>query len=219
MSSPTIPDSECSDGKVKLAFALRNAGVADHHLIGLMEAIPRDLFVPEVFRNHAFDDVALPIGMGQTISQISVVAQMTEALEIGERDKVLEIGTGSGYQTVILSHLCRRVYSIERHTDLLASAQGRFDQLRRANITCVVGDGSLGWKAQAPFDRIIVTAAAEDIPPLLVEQLAIGGIMIVPVGDEYAGQKLLKIHKTAEGLDVQELKDVRFVPLVAGAVE
>lgn len=206
-------------GKMKLVFALRNAGISDRHLIGVMESIPRENFIPDVFRNHAYEDVALPIDMEQTISQMSVVAQMTEALEIGERDKVLEIGTGSGYQTVILSHLCRRVYSIERHANLSVAAQQRFQELRRHNITCIVGDGSLGWPAQAPFERIMVTAAAADIPPVLIDQLTIGGIMVVPVGDDHTGQKLLKIHKTAEGLDVQELRDVRFVPLVAGAPE
>ena len=205
--------------RAQVAFTLRNTGVRDHHLIGLMETIPRDVFIPDVFNTHAYEDVALPIGMGQTISQLSVVATMTEALEVTDRHKVLEIGTGSGYQTVILSHLCRRVYSIERHRELLETAEKRFSQLRRTNITSMIGDGSLGWNAQAPFERIMVTAAAEGVPPVLVEQLAIGGIMVIPVGDEHGEQKLLKIHKTAEGLDIQELQSVRFVPLLAGEPE
>ena len=205
--------------KAQVAFLLRNVGIKDHHLIGLMETIPRDMFIPDVFHAHAYDDVALPIGMGQTISQLSVVAMMTEALEVSDRHKVLEIGTGSGYQTVVLSHLCRRVYTIERHGELLDSAQLRFEKLRRSNITAMMGDGSLGWQMQAPFERIMVTAAAEGIPPVLIDQLAVGGIMIVPIGDEHGEQKLLKIHKTQEGLDTQELQDVRFVPLLAGEPE
>ena len=207
------------NAKAQVAFLLRNVGVQDHHLIGLMESIPRNIFIPEVFHEHAYDDVALPIGMGQTISQLSVVAMMTEALEITDRHKILEIGTGSGYQTVVLSHLCRRVYTIERHRELLQTAEQRFLQLRRNNITSMVGDGGLGWPMQAPFERIMVTAAAEGIPPVLIEQLAVGGIMVIPVGDEHGDQKLLKIHKTQEGLDTQELQDVRFVPLLAGEPE
>jgi protein-L-isoaspartate(D-aspartate) O-methyltransferase len=148
------------------------------------------------------------------LSQPAIVGLMTEALELNDRKKVLEVGTGSGYQTAILALICRRVYTIERHAPLLEEAEKRFDGLRIRNVTSKIGDGTLGWEAQAPFERIIVTAAAADIPPILVDQLSIDGIMIVPIGRDENFQTILKVVKKKNGLETQELRDVRFVPLI-----
>jgi protein-L-isoaspartate(D-aspartate) O-methyltransferase len=145
-----------------------------------------------------------------------VVALMTQALETDRRIKVLEIGTGTGYQAAILSRLCRRLYTIERHRELLGEAELRFRKLRLHNITTRVGDGALGWREQAPFSRIIVTAAAETVPATLVEQLAPGGIMVVPVGRQGGDQALLRLTREAEGIREEVLDSVRFVPLLAG---
>ncbi len=185
----------------------------------MLEAIrttPRDLFVEPLFRSQAQDDVALPIPCGQTISQPTVVGLMTQALALGPRDKVLEVGTGSGYQAAVLAPLCRRLYTIERHEPLLKAAEARLQQLGITNITARHADGAWGWPEQAPFDRIIVTAAAEDPPAALLEQLKIGGIMVAPVGESDLEQQLIKITRTQGGFDYQELALVRFVPLLEG---
>lgn len=201
--------------KIELIMKLRNQGVRDVRVLEALERIPRELFVPEMLALDAYADEAMPIACGQTISQPFVVAFMTDRLQVSARMKVLEIGTGSGYQTAILSLLCRRVYTIERHRSLLAGAQARFDHLGLTNITTMLGDGFKGWPAQAPFDRIIVTAAAGELPEALLEQLANGGIMIVPVEGE-RGQELLRVTKEIEGNRIEKLLDVRFVPLVEG---
>jgi protein-L-isoaspartate(D-aspartate) O-methyltransferase len=200
--------------KMQLVLSLRRAGVTDQDVVSTMERVPREIFVPEAFRDRSYEDITLPIGHHQTLSQPAVVGLMTEALELDDRKKVLEVGTGSGYQTAILAPLCRRVYTIERHAPLLEEAEKRFEKLRINNVTTKVGDGTLGWEAQAPFERIIVTAAAADVPPLLAEQLSPGGIMIVPIGLSDDFQTLLKVVKTEHGLETQELRDVRFVPLI-----
>ncbi|MBT8005255.1 MAG: protein-L-isoaspartate(D-aspartate) O-methyltransferase, partial [Rhodospirillales bacterium] len=187
-------------GKARLVLDLRQAGVSDARVMAAMEAVPRELFVPEPLRSNAYDDTALPIGYHQTVSQPTVVALMTEALNVGERMKVLEIGTGSGYQAAVLSKLCRRLYTFERHRPLLKEAEARFAELRITNITSLAADGSKGWPEQAPFDRIIVTAFAADIPPVLVEQLAVGGLMIVPVGDGDHDQRLELVERTEDGI-------------------
>ncbi len=205
--------------KARLILELRQAGITDTAVLAAIERVPRELFVPPAFTHQAWQNVALPIGSGQTISQPEVVARMTQALEPGERMKVLEIGTGSGYQTAILSWLCRRVYTIERHRALLSEAESRLATLRRRNITARPGDGSRGWPAQAPFERILVTAAAVDVPPVLVEQLGPGGVMVVPVGDGDSEQRILRVRRTASGLDIDDLGAVKFVPLVAGEPE
>ena len=215
-STPTLPVAgDAVSDRIRLLMKLRNCGIHDGAVLAAMEAIPRELFVEEIFREHAYDDTALPIARGQTISQPTLVAKMTMALELEPRMRVLEIGTGSGYQAAVLAKLARRVYTIERHRDLLAVAEQRFLQLRLTNIVTKRGDGSKGWKEAAPFERIIVTAAASEIPTLLVEQLAVGGIMIVPVGENIAEQKLLRIRKNDDGsIATETLLNVRFVPLV-----
>ncbi len=203
--------------KIELIMKLRNQGVRDTRVLEALERIPRELFVPETLAQEAYADHAMPIACGQTISQPFVVAFMTDRLELSDRMKVLEIGTGSGYQTAILSLLCRRVYTIERHRPLLTAAQARFDHLQLRNITTMLGDGFKGWPAQAPFDRIIVTAAAREIPEALLAQLADGGVMIIPVESGGLGtQELLRVTQTAKGVETEKLLDVRFVPLVEG---
>jgi protein-L-isoaspartate(D-aspartate) O-methyltransferase len=200
--------------KIRLVMELRRAGISDTRVLSAIERIPREIFVPDTFLDQAYEDVALPIGHGQTLSQPSVVGAMTQALEIGPRMKLLEIGTGSGYQAAILAQLCLRLYTIERHAPLLAEAEGRLAQLRLRNITSRVGDGSLGWPAQAPFDRIILTAAAREIPEGLVQQLKPGGIMVLPVGRRHGDQRLLQVRRTEDGVTTQDMGPVRFVPLV-----
>jgi protein-L-isoaspartate(D-aspartate) O-methyltransferase len=206
------------DGKAQLILELRQGGVTDRRVIDVMERIPRELFVPEALREQAYENIALPIGLHQTVSQPLTVGLMTQSLDLTDRMKVLEIGTGSGFQSSVLSPLCRRLYTIERYRELSQGAEKRFADLRLSNITTRVGDGSLGWREQAPFERIIVTAAAHDIPPLLVEQLSIGGIMVLPVNDgrDENDQRLLKVTKIEEGIETEVLGTTRFVPLVEG---
>ena len=202
--------------KVQLVMSLRNQGVRDQRVLEAIERIPRQLFVPEAFADQSYADQALPIACGQTISQPFIVAFMTDRLKVSERMKVLEIGTGSGYQTAILSLLCRRVYTIERYRTLAREAEERFKALKLSNITAMVGDGMKGWPQQAPFDRIIVTAAAKDIPEDLIAQLAVGGIMIIPVDAGPGRQELKRVVRSGEEIEVETLLPVRFVPLVEG---
>lgn len=202
--------------KMQFLFALRSKGVRDKRTLEAMEAIDRGPFVRGIFTNRAYEDMPLPIACGQTISQPSVVGLMTQALEVQPRDKVLEVGTGSGYQAAILSQLARRVYTVERHRRLVTEARAIFDELNLTNITAMIGDGSHGLPDQAPFDRIIVTAAAEDPPGPLLAQLRVGGIMVVPVGQSDAVQSLIKVVRTETGFEYDELRPVRFVPLLEG---
>ena len=202
--------------KVRLIMELRSLGITDARVLGAIERVPREAFLPETFRDRAYENVALPVGHGQTISQPLVVAHMTEALEVGPRHKVLEIGTGSGYQAAVLAKLCRRVFTIERHRDLLKLAEERFAALRIHNITTRHGDGAKGWPEQAPFDRIIVTAAAAAVPPVLLQSLVDGGVLVIPVGEERRDQKLLRIRRKGEEFIREDLGGVRFVPLVGG---
>ena len=169
-----------------------------------------------IFAERAYEDMPLPIACGQTISQPSVVGLMTQALDVHPRHKVLEVGTGSGYQAAVLSHLARRVYTVDRHKRLVAEAQAVFDQLGLTNITALAADGSRGYPEQAPFDRILVTAAAEDPPGPLLAELKTGGIMVLPVGQSDAVQTLVKVTRTDDGFDYEDLRQVRFVPLVEG---
>lgn len=202
-----------------LLAILRNDGIHDETVLCALASIPREIFVAEPFVSRAWENVALPISKGQTISQPYIVALMTQALELNDRMKVLEVGTGSGYQAAILAKLARRVYTLERHKPLLREAEDKFRELGLHTISTLHGDGGLGWKAQAPFDRIIVTAAAQDVPPVLVDQLAIGGIMVVPVGEVSHTQLLLRVLRTPTGIDVTELMPVRFVPMLPGTEE
>jgi protein-L-isoaspartate(D-aspartate) O-methyltransferase len=202
--------------KIRLIMRLRRAGISDTNVLSAIERIPREAFVPDSFLDQAYEDRTLPIGHGQTLSQPRVVALMTQALEIDRRIKVLEIGTGSGYQAAVLSRLCRRLYTIERHRDLQRAAERRFQELRLHNITARLGDGAKGWPEQAPFTRIIVTAAAVGIPESLVDQLAPGGIMVVPVGHPGADQTLLRVTRHEDGFHEEVLGGVRFVPLLEG---
>jgi len=199
-----------------LTALLRAAGITDDKVLDAIERVPRHLFVPPTFQDHAYENTALPIGLGQTVSQPQIVAQMTAALDLNHRCKVLEIGTGSGYQTAVLARLCRRVFTIERHPGLLEGAQALFKELRIQNVTSLAGDGTLGWPDEAPFDRIIVTAAAEDeVPPALLDQLGPRGIMVVPVAHSAIDQRLLRLVRSPEGVASAELGSVRFVPLVS----
>lgn len=201
---------------IRLLMTLRRNGVTDTNVLSVIEKMPREYFVPQHFNDKAYDDTALPIGHGQTISQPLVVAMMTQELELNNRHTVLEIGTGSGYQAAILSQLCRRVYSIERLKPLLDVAQQRFDALKIRNITAIHGDGYKGWPSAAPFDRIILTCgASQEPPPALLEQLAPDGIMILPVRLNALKEQLVKIRKTETGFIEQPIMDVRFVPLVS----
>ncbi len=205
--------------KINLIMSLRRQGITDNRVLSAIERVDRELFVPKSFANHAYDDNALPIECGQTISQPYVVAAMTQALEIDDRCKVLEVGTGSGYQAAVLAHLCRRVYTMERYRTLLRQAEGRFEKFGLTNITAMVGDGLNGWPEQAPFDRIIVTAAAEDIPNTLLEQLKIQGKMVLPVTSSPDVQELVTIIRHEEGVEKKGLLPVRFVPLVSGVAK
>lgn len=208
--------SELAERKMRFLFSLRSRGVTDTRVLTAMEKIDRGLFVRNVFADRAYEDMPLPIACGQTISQPSVVGLMTQALQVNPRDTVLEVGTGSGYQAAILSQLARRVYTVDRYRRLVREASELFRQLDLANVTAFTADGSHGLPDQAPFDRIIVTAAAEDPPGPLLEQLKPGGIMVVPVGQSDAVQALIKVTRTSRGFDYEELRPVRFVPLVEG---
>lgn len=203
--------------KIRLILELRRAGVTDMSVLTAFERTPRDPFVPEAFSDQAFEDIALPIGFGQTVSQPSIIARMIQALEPADTLKVLEIGTGSGYQTAILSALFRRVHSVERETALSRQAEQRLIGIRRFNVVFMTGDGCLGLPDQGPFDRIVVSAAAVDVPPILWDLLAEDGIMVIPLGEPHQEQRLMQLRRTADGPDGTDLGPVRFVPLVAGA--
>ncbi|HDR27649.1 protein-L-isoaspartate(D-aspartate) O-methyltransferase [Rhodovulum sp.] len=207
---------DSSERKMQFLYTLRSKGVTDARVLDAMERIDRGVFIRGHFAPRAYEDMPLPIACGQTISQPSVVALMTQALNVQPRDKVLEVGTGSGYQAAILSRLARRVYTVERHRRLVNEAQKRFEALGLTNVTALAADGSFGLPEQAPFDRILVTAAAEDPPGPLLAQLRVGGIMIVPVGQSDTVQRLIKVTRGETGFDYDELREVRFVPLVEG---
>jgi len=205
-----------AERKMQFLFALRSKGVTDARVLSAMETIDRGHFVKGLFENRTYEDMPLPIACGQTISQPSVVGLMTQALKVQPRDKVLEVGTGSGYQAAILSQLARRVYTVDRFSRLVREASAVFRKLDLTNVTAFTADGSHGLPDQAPFDRIIVTAAAEDTPGPLLAQLKIGGIMVLPVGQGQAVQSLIKVTRTETGYDYDEIRPVRFVPLLEG---
>ena len=201
--------------KARLIMTLRGMGVVEADVLSAMERVPRELFVPTALSQHAYENASLPIALEQTISQPYIVARMTAALELTGRERVLEIGTGSGYQAAILSFLCRRVYSIERLRPLLVEAENRFRKLRITNVTSKFGDGAKGWPEGAPFDRVILTCAPPEIPATLLNQLKTGGIMVAPEGRDRE-QSLVVTRRTEEGFERRELLPVRFVPLVEG---
>ena len=210
-------DDWLASQKIRLLMSLRKAGITDTRVLGAMEQVAREQFVDETFRDRAYDDNALPIACEQTISMPSVVASMTQALGVLPTQCVLEIGTGSGYQAAVLAKLARRVHTIERHRPLAEQARARFTHMKLRNIDSHVGDGSKGWPHAAPYERIIVTAAASEIPQTLLAQLTIGGVMVIPVGPHVADQHLLRLTRVAEDEVRKEvLSPVRFVPLVAG---
>lgn len=202
------------EAKIRLLMEMRRLGITDTTLLGAFERVPRENFVLPILCEHAYENAALPITHEQTISQPFVVAFMTQALALGPRMKVLEVGTGSGYQTAILSHLCRRVYSIERIQPLLKTAEQRLKDLDIHNVTTKTGDGYLGWPEQAPFDRILVTAAAAKIPDQLKMQLAVGGVMVIPIGEEE--QEVIRIRRDDAAFHEERLLRVKFVPLLPG---
>ena len=201
--------------KARLIMALRGMGVGETEVLAAMEQVPREQFVPPALRDHAYENASLPIAMEQTISQPYIVARMTAALQLTGRERVLEIGTGSGYQAAILSFLCRRLYSIERLRPLLVEAETRFRQLKITNVTTKVGDGAKGWPEGAPFDRIILTCAPPSIPVTLLKQLKTGGIMVAPEGRDRT-QNLVVVHRTEDGFEKQDILPVKFVPLIEG---
>jgi len=207
--------------QIGLIMQLRHRGIRDTRVLRAMELVPRDVFVDPAFLKHAYHDIALPIECGQTISQPYVVAFMTEKLDVQENHTVLEIGTGSGYQAAVLSKLCRHVYTIERYRELQKLADDHFEALGIDNISTIIGDGWIGWPPQAPFDRIIVTAAAPEVPEALVDQLKVGGRMIIPIGENRDSQSLVQVDKFGEDDEFSEtsLLPVRFVPMVKGRVK
>lgn len=199
----------------KMTKELASMGIKDTNVLQAMSQIPREAFLPQAFYNKAYHNEALPIGENQTISQPYVVAKMTEGLEIRPQNKVLEIGTGSGYQAAVLCKMVRRLFTIERFDSLSKEATNRLSKLNIHNFVSKVGDGTLGWAEQAPFDRIIVTAASPQVPQSLLKQLNIHGILVIPIGEENGVQKLMRYGKRDDNSIVEEyLCDVRFVPLV-----
>ena len=198
--------------KIRLIMAMRQAGISDARVLAAIEQVPREQFVPKVFAHKAYEDIALPIGQGQTITRPLVVARMTQALAPAPDMRVLEVGTGSGYQAAVLARLCRRVVTIERHDGLRREAEARFMALRIRNVTAMTGDGALGWERQAPYGRIIVTAAAEDYPAPLMAQLDEDGIMVLPIQD----QGVFRITRKNGDYETEELGADEFVPLLPG---
>jgi protein-L-isoaspartate(D-aspartate) O-methyltransferase len=190
---------------------IRGRGVRDARVLAAVEKVPRHELVPADVRDHAYEDRPLPIGLGQTISQPYIVAAMSEAVQLEGTERVLEIGTGSGYQAAVLAELCSEVFSIELEAELAERARADLARLGYRNVNVRHGNGYLGWPEQAPFDAIVVTAAPPEIPPLLVEQLAVGGRMVLPVGRTF--QELMLVTRTEEGIERKFLMGVRFVPM------
>ena len=217
-ASPDLALSYSDDPvkKARFVMMLRSAGITDISVLSALESVPRPSFIPRNFMDKAYEDVALPIARGQTISRPSVVAAMTQALDLKDNHIVLEIGTGSAYQTAILAKIARRVYSIERHDILYQAAKETLDSLKIRNVTTICADGFKGWPhSDIKFDRIIVTAAAlNEAPQDLLDQLAIGGIMIIPLSIDNKTQYIVRITKTENGFEKDELFPVRFVPLL-----
>ncbi len=203
----------------RLVLALRSQGVTDPAVLASIEKTPRDLFTPDLFKERSWEDSALPIACGQTISQPFIVGLMTQALTLEPRARVLEIGTGSGYQTAVLSRLSRLVYTVERYRTLMRAAEARFDALQITNVITKFGDGFLGWADQAPFDRILVTAAAPEEPTVLLQQLKPSGVLVAPIGKGPVQQLCRYAGNGEGGFKVDVLCEVRFVPLLEGVAK
>ena len=217
MSSRTLIDAFAVQRRNMVDSQLRARGIQDERVLQAMERVPRHEFVAERFRDRAFEDHPLPIGEGQTISQPYIVAIMLQHLQLQPTDRILEVGTGSGYVTALLATLCAEVYSVERHAELAFSAERRLARLGYANVKIRVGDGSRGWPEYSPYDAILVSAAAWEVPPLLFDQLREGGRMVVPVGPG-SSQELQLIRKVGGQAEMRNLEGCRFVPLVVGAM-
>jgi len=200
--------------RARLVEALRAQGIQDLAVLRAFAATPRHRFVPAAQRHRAYEDVALPIGGGQTISRPLTQARYLEALRLTGHERVLEVGTGSGYQTALLAAVAAQVFSVERVRALAESAQQTLREVGLANVSLLVGDGTLGWSAYAPYDAILVAAGGPEVPPPLVEQLAPGGRLLIPLGAEAGGQVLTLIERMADGIRRRPLGDARFVPLV-----
>jgi len=207
-----------SDRKIRLLAELRAAGIGDEAVLSVLSDIPREEFIPRALRRQAYENAALPINSGQTISQPYIVAYMTEVLNVTKKHIVLEVGTGSGYQAVVLARLCRRLFTVERHLQLLSAAEKIFKKLGIFNITTLFGNGMKGWPEQAPFDRIMVTAASEEIPENLPAQLKDGGIMVIPVGAQGKVQHIVRLTRRGDDFHREDLLPVKFVPLLSGIV-
>jgi len=207
---------ERDENHMEFLLALRRRGIGDHAVLKAMDEVPRERFVEPEFTDRAYADQALPIECGQTISQPYVVAYMTEQLVLRPNHRVLEVGTGSGYQAAVLSRLAREVVSIERYRTLGAEARARLRSLGYDNVEVIVGDGLVGVLGGAPFDRIIVTAAAEALPQTLIDQLADDGVLILPLGPHDGAQHIVKLTKSQTGIVRENLIRVRFVPLLPG---
>ena len=202
-----------SERKIMVEEQLAGRGIRDRRVLDAMGKVPRHLFVEEALRSRAYGDYPLPIGEKQTISQPYMVALMTESLELKGNEKVLEIGTGSGYQSAVLAELCEKVYSVERIKSLAVKARDRLDSLGYLNVAIKIFDGTYGWIEHAPYDAIIVTAGAPDIPKSLIDQLAVGGRMVIPIGDEFS-QTLVKLEKGRDGITTTNICGCVFVKLV-----
>jgi protein-L-isoaspartate(D-aspartate) O-methyltransferase len=213
------PHNQQDDDRMEFLLTLRRRGIADQAVLRAMDEVPRERFVEPTFADSAYADQALPIACGQTISQPYVVAYMTEQLKMESQHRVLEVGTGSGYQAAVLSHLAREVVSVERYRTLAEEARARLKALGYENVDIVVGDGFAGVPDRAPYDRIIVTAAAETIPEALLDQLADGGIMILPLGSHDGSQHIIKLTKSVTGIRRENLIPVRFVPMLPGKAQ
>jgi protein-L-isoaspartate(D-aspartate) O-methyltransferase len=216
MSTDDLDDDTPETQRARLILSLRSQGVSEPAVLNALEQTPRDLFTPKLFQERAWEDSALPIACGQTISQPFIVGLMTQALTIEPRARILEIGTGSGYQTAVLSRLARLVYTIERYRTLMGEAEARFKQLQLGNIITKFGDGGEGWPEQAPFDRILVTAAAPAEPKTLLAQLKPSGILVAPVGRGPIQTLKRYLGDGQGGFKEEVLCDVRFVPLLDG---
>ncbi|MFY9598774.1 MAG: protein-L-isoaspartate(D-aspartate) O-methyltransferase [Pseudolabrys sp.] len=213
------PRDQQDDDRMEFLLTLRRRGIADKAVLRAMDEVPRERFVEPSFAGRAYADQALPIACGQTISQPYVVAYMTEQLGVQPHHRVLEVGTGSGYQAAVLSRLAREVVSIERYRTLAEQARGRLKSLGYDNVDVVVGDGFAGVPGGAPYDRIILTAAAERLPQTLLDQLAVDGVMILPLGSHDGSQHIIKLTKSETGTRRENLIPVRFVPMLPGQAQ